>query len=78
MKFLRSHLFIAIVSLFVLTAYGFDLFDGCCARQEKAQAENGKSAPKNQTPGSSDGCQCICHQLTTAVPLGIDYLPQLA
>ena len=109
MSCLRSHLFIAIVSLLVLTGYGFDLFDDCCARQEQAQTEHGKPAPKNQTPGNSNGngCQCICHQVITplstepirvadmafvpagfvahpdefppdAVPLGIDYPPQLA
>ena len=107
LKFLRSHLFIAIVSLLVVTGYGFDLFDDCCAQQEQAQVEHGKAAPKNQKPGNGNGCQCICHQITTplspspiqlvhavfvpadfvahpdefppdAVPLGIDYPPQLA
>ena len=107
LRHLRSNLFIAIVSLLVLTGYGFDLFDVCCARQEQRQVEHGKAAPKNQTPGNSNGCQCICHQITTpltpepvrlvhavfvpadfvahpdefppyAVPLDIDYPPQLA
>lgn len=106
-RLLRSSLFIAIVSLFVLTGYGFDLFGDCCSHPEQAQVEHGNSAPKGQPSGSEDGCQCICHQVITllsldpvrvadadavstdlvahadefppdAVPLGIDYPPQLA
>lgn len=104
---LRSNLFIAIVSLFVLTGYGVDLFGGCCSHQEQAQVERGKAAPKNPSPENSNGCQCLCHQITIpltpepvrlvhavfvetdfaaqrdefppdAVPLSIDYPPQLA
>ena len=99
---LRSHLFIAIVSLFVLTGYGYDLFGDCCAREKQVQTQSGKTAP-----GKADDCQCICHQIIShsseepvrvvavlivtsefvahpdefppdAVPLGIDYPPQLA
>ena len=61
----RSSLFIAIVSLLVLTGYGFDLFGDCCGHREPGQAEHGKSAPNDQTPGSGDGCQCVCHQIIT-------------
>ena len=107
MRFLRSNLIIAIVSLFVLTGYGFDLFGDCCSHPEQAQVEHGNSGPKGQPSGSGDGCQCVCHQVIIplsldpmrvafadvvstdfvahadefppdAVPLGIDYPPQLA
>ena len=107
MSRLRSSLFIAIVSLFVLTGYGFDLFGDCCSHHQQSPVEHGKSVPDEQTPVKDDGCQCICHQiispLTTepvrvadagftpasfvahpdefppdAVPVGIDYPPQLA
>ncbi|MEI9898127.1 MAG: hypothetical protein WDN28_30800 [Chthoniobacter sp.] len=65
MSFLRSSLFVTIVSLFVLTCYGFDLFDDCCSRQEQGQAGHGKSSPNDRAPGSGNGCQCICHQVIT-------------
>ena len=107
MRFLRSNLIVAIVSLLVLTGYGFDVLDYCCddGNQEQvghAQSHSGKKAPqgKNET-------KCICHQIFSgsevepvrvapsvqtstdsvgyvdefppdAVPLGIDYPPQLA
>ena len=61
----RSSLFIAIVSLLVLMGYGFDLFGDCCGHREPGQAEHGKSAPNDQTPGGGDSCQCICHQIVT-------------
>ena len=106
-RFLRSNLFIAIVSLFVLTGYGFDLFGDCCAREKQVQAQSGKTEPDKKAPGKADDCQCICHQIIShsseepvrvvavlivtaefvahpdefppdAVPLGIDYPPQLA
>jgi hypothetical protein len=104
---LRSSLFVAIISLLVLTGYGFDLFGDCCSHPPQSQEEHGNSAPDHQTPGSDEGCQCICHQIATpvaidpvrvavawlggsdfivapneippdAVPLGIEYPPQLA
>lgn len=107
LRFLRSNLFIAIVSLLVVTGYGFDLFGECCADERHEYVEHGKSAPNDQAPGGNDGCQCICHQVVPpislepvqmavavfvaadfvahadefppdAVPLGIDYPPQLA
>ncbi len=61
----RSSLFIAIVSLLVLTGYGFDLFGECCTHDVQGQAEHGKSSPNEQAPGGGDGCQCICHQIIT-------------
>ena len=64
-SFLRSHLFVVIVSLLVATGYGFDLFGDCCGHREPAQAEHGKSVPKDKTPGGGDSCQCICHQIVT-------------
>ncbi|MEP6673462.1 MAG: hypothetical protein ABJF10_30220 [Chthoniobacter sp.] len=107
MSLLRSSLFIAIVSLFVLTGYGFDLFGDCCGSEKQVQTQSGKTAPGKKAPGKSDDCQCICHQIIShssvepmrvaavlivtaefvahpdefppdAVPLGIDYPPQLA
>ena len=102
MRCLRSNLFIAIVSLFVLTGYAQDVFGECCAHDKQEQTQHGKT-----TPGKADDCQCLCHQIIShwnvepvrvaaavlvtaefvahpdefppdAVPLGIDYPPQLA
>jgi hypothetical protein len=105
-RFLRSSLFIAIVSLFVVTGYGWDVLDYGCDDQvqmDHAKGQPGKKAPEPQ----KDGGKCICHQVFTgpeahcltvvprvfapteyvghtdefppdAVPLGIDYPPQLA
>ena len=63
MSFLRFNLFIAIVSLFVLTGYGFDLFGDCCAWEKQVQTQSGKTAPDEKAPGKSDDCQCVCHQI---------------
>ena len=60
---LRSNLFIAIVSLFVLTGYGYDLFGDCCAGEKQVQTQSGKTAPRKKAPGKSDDCQCVCHQI---------------
>ena len=58
MSFLRSSLFIAIVSLLVLTGYGLDALGDCCAHHEpQGSAEHGENAP-----GTGDDCQCLCHQ----------------
>ena len=69
MRHLRSSFYIAIVSLFVLTGYGSDLFGDCCAHHEHAQVEHGEeqggSAPHDQTPSSGEACQCICHMIIT-------------
>lgn len=107
MRHLRSSFYIAIVSLFVLTGYGSDLFGDCGAHHGHDPAEHHEPAPQDETPGGGDGCQCICHMPATpltpdpvavaaavfvetdfaalrdefppdAVPLGIEYPPQLA
>ena len=107
MSQIRSSLFIAIVSLFVLAGYGFDLLGDCCEQPKQVQVESGKAAPSKQAPTQGNDCKCICHQivspLTTeplrvsdgvfviadlvahadefppdAVPIGIEYPPQLA
>lgn len=96
-----------IVSLFVLTGYGADVFDVCCAGEKQEQASHGKSDSGKKAPLGERGCHCLCHQIYAgsslecpslaptalqcaevvrhgdefppeAVPLGIDYPPQLA
>ena len=105
MRFHRSNLFIAIVSLFVLTGYAHGVFGDCCAEEKQTQCA--KTVPGEKEPGKSHDCQCLCHQVIShltaepvraaagalvpmtlkmhpdefppdAVPLGIDYPPQLA
>ncbi len=108
LKFLRSKLFIAIVSLFVLTGYGFDVLDYNCDDTNQVQMDHAKGQPGKKAPRQqNEGGKCICHQIFTgvevqglsvvprmfapadyvghtdefppdAVPLGIDYPPQLA
>ncbi len=103
----RATLFIAIVSLFVLTGYASDVLDYGCAGEKQEQAAQSKTSSGTSAPVKSDDCQCLCHQIfiahaahplsvapavlipadfvvhgdefpPDAVPLGIDYPPQLA
>ena len=65
---LRSSLFIAIVSLFVLTGYARDVFGECRAHHAEARTEHG-----GKTSGKPDDCQCLCHQIIsplTPEPVG--------
>ena len=63
LSFLRSNLFIAIVSLFVLTGYGLEVFGECCSHREpQGQAEHHEKAP-----GNGDNCQCLCHQTISPI-----------
>ena len=70
LSFLRSNLFIAIVSLFVLMGYGLEVFGECCSHRElQGQAEHHEKAP-----GQGDDCQCLCHQTLstiTTTPLAV-------
>ena len=60
---LRSNLLIAIVSLFVLTGYGLEVFGECCSHREgQGQAEHHEKAP-----GQGDDCQCLCHQIISPI-----------
>jgi hypothetical protein len=59
---LRSSLFIAIVSLFVLTGYAHGVVGDCCAH-EKQQTQSARTAPGKDSPQESDDCQCLCHQV---------------
>lgn len=107
MSRLRSSLFIAIVSLFILTGYAHGVFGVCCGHEKQEQTQSAKTAPAKETPHKTGECQCLCHQVIShltaepvrvaagaimpmvlkmhpdefppdAVPLGIDYPPQLA
>ena len=63
MRFLRSNLFIAIVSLFVLTGYAHGVFGDCCTNEKQQQTQSAKAAPGKKAPQKSDDCQCLCHQV---------------
>ena len=63
MSFLRSSLFIAIVSLSVLAGYGYDLLGDCCRDGIAQQTECLKDAPNHKAPGVGNDCQCLCHQV---------------
>ena len=107
MSYLRSSLFIAIVSLFVLTGYAWDVLDYCCEDESQVQVDHAKSHSGKKAPEKKNSWKCICHQIFSgpevelvrvdprvptptdyighpdeappeAVPLGIDYPPQLA
>ena len=60
---MRSSLFIAVVSLFVLTGFAYDIFDDCCGPAQEEQKDHGQTSPGEKAPGQSDGCQCVCHQI---------------
>ena len=106
MSFLPSHLFIAIVSLFVVTGYAWDVLDYNCEDESPAQVDHAKGHSGEKAPQQQNYGKCICHQIFTgpelnpmrvaprvetptdcvahadefppdAVPLGIDYPPQL-
>lgn len=106
MSCFRSKLFLVIVSLFVLTGYGCELFGECCSHEPSTQIEQGHTGPAKDSE-KDHGCQCVCHQAVTplafepvgltdtlplandllvlpneippdAVPLGIEYPPQLS
>jgi hypothetical protein len=69
----RSSLFVAIVSLFVLTGYAGAVMDQCCTNEKQELVSHDNSAPSND-----DGCQCLCHKiLTNALPKTVG-LPVLA
>jgi hypothetical protein len=59
---LRSSLFIAIVSLFVLTGFAHGVFGDCC-EHDKQQTQSAKTAPDKKAPQKSDDCRCLCHQV---------------
>ena len=58
LSLLRSKLFVAIVSLFVLTGYAHAVSGRCCADAKPGQIQHGK-------PGSTKNhrCQGLCHQI---------------
>ena len=107
MSFLRSSLFIAIVSVLVLTGYACDVLDYDCESEKQEQTMPDGAPSGKDVPAEKDDCQCLCHQIFTAqsaapvriasgipgvadylvqpdefppdaVPLGIEYPPQLA
>lgn len=59
----RSSLFIAVVSLFVLTGFGYDVFGDCCGDHPAKQTEHAKSVTQKQAPSSGNDCHCLCHQV---------------
>ncbi len=62
----------AIVSLFVLTGFGVDVFGECCGSHGPAETEHSGCAPDDhdQAPDKGDGCQCICHVVLTTLTAG--------
>jgi hypothetical protein len=59
-NFFRANLFVAIVSVFVLTGYAHAAIDRCGASGNHGHAEHGESAPVKDS-----GCECPCHQIAT-------------
>ena len=66
LKFLRSNLFIAIVSLFVLTGYAFVVLDYGCDGAKQEQVGHSKTSSGKSASAKNDDCQCLCHQIFTA------------
>lgn len=66
LRFLRSSLFVAIVSLFVATGYGRDVLDYHChdGRPEQSHTEEGDHHGE-KAGDDGGGCQCLCHQMFT-------------
>jgi hypothetical protein len=67
LKFLRSILFAAFVSLLVVTGYGVGLLDNCCHHLEVSQAGCDSSAPDQKAPGQTNDCHCLCHEILSPV-----------
>ena len=63
MSFLRSSLCIAIVSLFVLTGYAWDVLDYCCEHENQVQVDHAKHHSGKKAPEQKNDCKCICHQV---------------
>lgn len=66
MSFLRSSLFAALVSLLVLTGYGFDVLDYDCDDVKQEQAHGVKGAHGKKSEQKESGVRCLCHQVFTA------------
>lgn len=64
--FFRSSLFIAFVSLLVLTGYGFDVLDYCCENDGRELVSSEKNLANKSSPVKKSECQCICHQIFAA------------
>ena len=106
MGLFRSSIFVAFVSLFILTGYGLDVLDYCCENDGREEVSH-KDQLNKGNPVKKGECQCICHQTfigrfsepvrsvpfalraieyldpadeiaPDAMPLGIEYPPQLS
>ena len=62
LKFLRSSLFLSIISLLLLTGYASEIFCDCHGGHSQEMTEHGDS-----TPATGDDCQCVCHQMISDV-----------
>jgi hypothetical protein len=67
-SFLRSSFFVALVSLFVATAYGYDVLEDQCDEVRQEQSPQGPSDHDGVPAEGADGCQCLCHA-TFSAPL---------
>lgn len=56
-----------MMSLFVLTGYGVDLFGDCCGHETTAPIEHGRSHNDAHPQKKDEGCQCICHQIVPPI-----------
>jgi hypothetical protein len=61
LTFLRSSIFLALLSLFVLTAYGSEVLDDCCHEAQQERAQKGEHGHGGAPASGADGCQCSCH-----------------
>lgn len=66
MSIFPSSLFIAIVSVLVLTGYVSDVFDYDCSAEKKEQVAQGKTPSDKDAPHEKSACQCLCHQIFSA------------
>ena len=65
LRFLRSSLFIAIVSVLVLTGYACDVSDDDCEGGKHEQTAQCKTPSGKDAPAEKGDCQCLCHQIFT-------------
>lgn len=61
LSFLRSSIFLALLSLFVLTAYGSEVLGDCCHQAQQEQLQNGEPGDGSAPAGGTAGCECSCH-----------------
>jgi hypothetical protein len=55
----------AIVSVFVITAYALDVFHYDCHGEQQEQTTHDHAPSGKDAPAEKGGCQCLCHQIFT-------------